>query len=73
MAIVVSKTDNDSRLQARIDADLRNRVQNSESGDADLSEDIEYKKDLKKTGRFSWVWIVLFVLAAVSLVFIIFL
>ena len=71
MAIVVSKTDNDSRLQARIDADLRNRVQNSESGDADLSEDIEYKKDLKKTGRFSWVWIVLFVLAAVSLVFII--
>ena len=72
MAIVVSKTDNDSRLQARIDADLRNRVQNSESGDADLSEDIEYKKDLKKTGRFSWVWIVLFVLAAASLVFIIF-
>ena len=72
MFIIVNKNQDDTKLQARISADLKNRVQSaSDEDDPDFSEDIEYSKDLKKAGRFGWIWLVLIILALISLVVIV--
>lgn len=70
MGIIVSKNnDENSRLNERITADLRERAQKSTLGsDPDLVEDSDYARDLKKTGKYIWIWIVLIILAVVSLV-----
>lgn len=74
MGILVSKDeDENSVLQERINADLRERIQrqsNEEDNDKDFAENSEYVKQLQRTGRFSWVWFVLIILAIISLVFI---
>lgn len=71
MGIIVSKKDDDSALGSRINADLRERATRSaKNSDPDLVEDSDYARDLKKTGRFGWVWIVLIILAIISLVII---
>lgn len=73
MGIIVHKeTERNTELNDRIAADLRARAQEtSQISDPDLVEDVDYTKDLKKTGRFGWVWAVLVVLALISLAFII--
>lgn len=70
MGIIVSKNnDENSRLNQRITADLRERAQKSRAGDdPDLVEDSDYAKDLKKTGKYTWIWIILIVLAIIALV-----
>ena len=70
MGIVVSKNDDEhTKLNERISADLRERANKTTLGeDPDLVEDSDYAKDLKKTGRYSWIWVVLVVLAVISLV-----
>ena len=70
MGIIVSKNNEEnSKLNERITADLRERANKTTLGeDPDLVEDSDYAKDLKKTGRYSWIWIVLVVLAIISLV-----
>jgi hypothetical protein len=70
VGIIVSKdNDRNSELNQRITADLRARaVQSARDRDPDLVDDSEYLKNLKKTGRFSWLWFVLIVLALISLV-----
>ena len=77
MGVIVNKKDNDSELSRRITADLRAKAMETADidgvDDIDLAEDAEYLRDLKKTGRFSWVWIVLVVLAILSLISIVFL
>lgn len=77
MGVIVNKKDNDSELSRRITADLRAKAMETAdidgADDVDLAEDAEYLRDLKKTGRFSWVWIVLVVLAILSLISIVFL
>jgi len=73
MGIVVNKEDNkDNELEQRISADLRARaVAEAPDGEVtDFENDSEYIKETKKTGRFAWVWVVLIVLAIVSLVII---
>lgn len=73
MGILVSKDEDNSILQERINADLRERVQRQSGEDdneKDFAENSEYVKQLQKTGRFSWVWFVLVILAIASLVFI---
>lgn len=73
MGIMMSKDlDRNSELNERISADLRARAQSSRYDDPDYVDDAEYVKNTKKTGRFSWVWIVLIVLAIISLICIIF-
>ena len=69
MGIIVSKNnDENSRLNERITADLRERAQRSAMGsDPDLVEDSDYTRDLKKTGKYTWIWVVLIILAIVSL------
>ena len=71
MAVIVNKEDDkNSDLTRRINADLREKMAgNSKTKQhemPDFTEDTEYIKDLKKTGKFSWIWIVLVVLAVLS-------
>lgn len=74
MGIIVNKNNNqEDELSRRITADLRARaMQPAEASDVDLAEDAEYMKDLKKTNRFGWIWIVLIVLAILAIISIIF-
>lgn len=67
MGIMMSKDmDRNSELNERISADLRARAQSSRD-DIDGVEDSAYVKNTKKTSKFSWVWIVLIVLAVAAL------
>lgn len=78
MGIIVNKDNKlDNELTRRIDADLRAKLSGNtlpEDGtpQTDFTEDTEYMQDYKKTGRFSWVWVVLGFLAVVALVAIMF-
>lgn len=68
MGIIVNKNDElNDELSRRISADLRARAIAEEDG-PDLAEDSDYVRELKKTGRFSWIWIVLIMMAIISLV-----
>ena len=75
MGVIVNKEqEKDDVLTRRINADLRARAKEGADVDGvDLVEDAEYLKNTNKTGRFAWVWVILIVLAILSLVLIIFL
>lgn len=67
MGIMMSKDmERNSELNERISADLRARAQSSRDN-VDGVEDSAYVKDTKKTGKFTWVWIVLIVLAIIAI------
>ena len=72
MAIMMSnEQERNSRLNERITSDLRERTQGSAwRGDAevDFTGGDTTQKNTKKTGRFTWIWVVLIVLAILSLV-----
>lgn len=74
MGVIVNKENNQNdELSRRIDADLRSKMsKNSQIAgeEPDLAEDVEYLRDLSKTGRFAWVWVVLVILAILSLILI---
>ena len=75
MGIIVNKENQDNNeLSRRISADLRARAvaEAAEGDEVDMVEDARYLKDLQKTSRFGWIWIVLIVLATISLFSIIF-
>lgn len=73
MGIMMSKNlDDNTELSRRIATDLRERTQSSARRDPDYEEDSAYIEGTKKTGRFTWVWIVLIVLAIISLFCILF-
>lgn len=66
MGVIVSKdNEKNTELARRIDADLRSKATASKGAKnkatVDFAEDAEYMKDLKKTGKFGWVWILLVV------------
>lgn len=68
MGIMVTKDDDNSKLNQRITADLRERAaRSSKIEDPDLVEDSDYVDGTKKTGSFGWVWIILVLLALFSL------
>jgi hypothetical protein len=70
--IVHKETQRNSELDDMIAADLRSRARAEErERDVDYVEDSDYVKDLKKTGRFTWIWFVLIGLALVSLILIV--
>ena len=72
MGVIVHKeTERRTELNDRIAADLRNRAEMSEQDDPDFVEDADYTRNLKKTGKFSWIWFILVGLAVASLVLII--
>ena len=74
MGVIVSKeNDRSSELSRRIDADLRTKMSETSKAmadkeDVDLAEDTDYVKDLKKTGKFGWVWILLVAFVLVLLI-----
>lgn len=73
MGIMVNKEDNKNEdLERRISADLRAKaVETFDDGEVtDFANDSEYVAETTKTNRFAWVWIVLIVLAIISLVII---
>ena len=71
MGVIVNKeNEKNTELSKRISADLRAKAAEAKE-DVDLAEDAEYLKNLRKTSKFGWVWVVLIVLAILSLVFII--
>ena len=71
MGIMVEGNEEQSKLQERISADLRERSRrNSRDEDVDLVEDSEYLRGTPNTGRFSWFWFILVSLAAVALIII---
>ena len=72
MGIMLNKQDENEKLTERINADLRRKVAEASSGEATTDfSDAEYLSGTTSTGRFSWIWIVLIILALGSLVFII--
>jgi hypothetical protein len=87
MGVIVNKEDDkNDELTRRINADLRTKMYGSSDDDGDDEDDgsglagrhdpdyvadSEYMKDLKTTGRFGWVWIVLIILAIASIISII--
>ena len=74
MGVIVNKENQQNdELSRRITADLRARAVAAEDGDVDMVEDARYLNDLQKTSKFGWIWIVLIVLAILSLISIIFL
>ncbi|MBR3169376.1 hypothetical protein IKF23_02960 [Candidatus Saccharibacteria bacterium] len=72
MGIIVNKEDDKNELSRRISADLRAKaVEEFDDGEVtNFADDSEYVRNTTKTGRFAWVWIILIVLAIVSLVII---
>lgn len=69
MGIMTSKDlERNSELNRRISADLRERIQTAAPGTSDYDEEETYAAKTKKTGRFGWVWIVLIILAIISLI-----
>lgn len=71
MGVIVNKeNEKNTELSKRISADLRAKATEAKE-DVDLAEDAEYLKNLRKTSKFGWVWVVLIVLAILSLIFII--
>ncbi len=74
MGIMVSKDlENSSELNRRISSDLRARTVSMEQrNDPDFEDDSAYIEETKKTGKFTWVWIILIILAAISLFSILF-
>ena len=72
MGILVSGEDNEStKLQERISADLRARAdESSRDVDDDLNKDSDHYVTTHKTSAFSWFWLILIALAAISLIII---
>ncbi len=70
--MVTNNQEKNSQLNQRISSDLRARAQTSAGGVQPSSEDSAYVEGTKKTGRFTWVWIVLIILAILSTIVIIF-
>ena len=76
MGVIVNKENQqDDELSRRITADLRAKAAQGEDDgeDVDMVEDARYLKDLQKTSKFGWIWIVLIVGAILSLISMIFL
>ena len=72
MAIMMTKEDDKNvDLTRRIDADLREKIDatsRSTAEDPDFTEDSEYVKDFKKTGKFAWIWVLVGIVAVVALI-----
>ncbi len=72
MGVIVNKKNDQDKLSQRINADLRAKAMETAdvegNKDPDLAEDSEYVRDMQKTSKFGWVWIVLIILALLALI-----
>ncbi len=67
MGIMVTKQDDNTELTNKINANLRTKSSTMEMDDKDFIGSSEYLKETEKTGKFSWIWAVLIILAIISL------
>ena len=72
MGIMLNKQDDNEKLTERINADLRRKMAETSAGEAvtDFATDSDVLKNTT-TSKYSWIWIVLTILAIGSLIFII--
>lgn len=72
MGILVTRDNEKDELTERINSDIRTKMNTTSKteADKDFTESSEYLKETERTGRFSWIWIVLVVLAIIALVLI---
>jgi len=70
MAIIVNKeTEKRTELTNRVATNLQERNRRTgREAETDFVENSEYRKGLKKSGRFTWVWFILILLAIISLI-----
>ena len=71
MAIIMNReTEKRTELTDRVSTNLRERTKQMGAGEAetDFMDNSEYGKELRKQGRFGWVWFILILLAAISLI-----
>lgn len=73
MALFVRQTEERSRYQERIAAELQEKAKNRaiQESHGDDIEDSEYLKDTKPTTSLAWVWVVIVVMFVGALIFII--
>ncbi len=69
--IVHKETQRRSELDDMLTAELRERAKAEDLKEDKFVADADYTRDLKKTGRFSWIWFVLIGLALISLILIV--
>lgn len=72
MGVIVNKeSEKRTQLSDRVTTSLRERAsQTSGKAETDFVDKSEYSKELRKSGKFAWVWFVLIVLAVISLIII---
>ncbi len=73
MGVMMTKEDDINQdLTRRIDTDLKEKMErtqrNDGKADPDFTEDSEYVKDFKKTGKFAWLWVLVGIIAVVVLI-----
>ena len=75
MGFIVNKNmEEGDELARRISADLREKQMKSQELDAeqtDFTENTDYMKDTKRTGKWAWVWIAVAAVAVVAAVIIV--
>ena len=72
MGVIVNKEEQNDELSRRINADLRAKMEESSLDenreDPDFVEDSDYVKEYKKTSKYTWVFLILLVIAIVVVV-----
>ena len=74
MGVIVNKTDQNSELDRRIAADLREKMEETGKREAeiDFTDKEELKMTTEKTHHFAWLWLLLLLLAAAAIIAIVF-
>ena len=74
MGVIVNKTDQNSELDRRIAADLREKMEEAGKREAeiDFTDKEELKMTTEKTHHFAWLWLLLLLLAAAAIIAIVF-
>ncbi|HJP81513.1 MAG TPA: hypothetical protein VJ841_03920 [Candidatus Saccharimonadales bacterium] len=72
MAMFIRQNDPRSKLQERIEAQLREKAKNQGEGSSaelpDGVDDSQYLHDTKRTTSLAWLWIVIVVFAVAALI-----
>lgn len=73
MGIIVRQEDNSSKLQEKVQAELRDKArrQPMPSDDIDGVEDSRYVEGMKKTTSLAWLWVIVIVAGMALLVLVV--
>ena len=70
MGVIVNKTDQDTELDRRIAADLREKMEEAakREDEIDFTDKEELKMTTEKTHHFAWLYLLLLLLAAIAVI-----